>query len=104
MTAADEEEREEFYAQLQDLVHNVPGGDIFMIVGDMNAKIGEDKVVTSLAVLDLVKEMKLMTACWNFVRQRNLLSQIHFSNSRNFVCTPGHPQIDITEPKLTIFL
>jgi exonuclease III len=39
--AAEEDERESFYSTLQQAIEDTPKGDILIIMGDMNAKVGE---------------------------------------------------------------
>ena len=46
-SAAAEERHHEFYSQLQQTVDKVPRGDVLIIMGDMNAKIGEGHATMS---------------------------------------------------------
>lgn len=41
---ADEEEKDDFYEQLQKIVDEVPRHDMLLVVGDWNAKVGEQQV------------------------------------------------------------
>ena len=41
---APNEEKEEFYNKLQQVVDNLPGKDVNIIMGDANAKVGEDNI------------------------------------------------------------
>ncbi|XP_071821535.1 craniofacial development protein 2-like [Apostichopus japonicus] len=43
-SAASDEDTQNFYGRLQDLVDSVPRGDALVIMGDWNAKIGEEPV------------------------------------------------------------
>ena len=40
-SAVEEDNVEEFYGKLQDLVKQIPKGEVFIIIGDWNVKIGE---------------------------------------------------------------
>ena len=40
--AAEEEDKDEFFAQLNDTISKVSGDDTLIILGDLNAKIGSD--------------------------------------------------------------
>ena len=39
---ADDEERDAFYGKLQETLASVPKADVLIVLGDMNAKIGEE--------------------------------------------------------------
>ena len=39
---ADDEERDAFYGKLQETLDSVPKADVLIVLGDMNAKIGEE--------------------------------------------------------------
>jgi len=41
--AAEEEEKQQFYAQLQEVIDKVPNRDMFILMGDLNAKVGQDR-------------------------------------------------------------
>ena len=49
MTAATDEEMERFYQDLSQAVKQVPNGDMLLVMGDFNAKVGrrEPSVVSS---------------------------------------------------------
>ena len=39
---ASEEEKEDFYKELQAVLEQVPGRDVKIVMGDINAKVGTD--------------------------------------------------------------
>ena len=39
---ADDEEKDDFYAQLQEVLEAVPKHDVLLVTGDLNAKIESD--------------------------------------------------------------
>ena len=43
INAADQEAKEEFYEQLQSVLERMPNRDIMIVLGDFNAKVGNDK-------------------------------------------------------------
>jgi len=45
--AAEEEEIEEFYEKLQNVIEKTPKGNVYVTKGDLNAKVGEDKTDTA---------------------------------------------------------
>ena len=59
-----EEESVEFYKALQDVVRQVPGRDMLMVLGDFNARVGNDVEalhgVAHLANLDLFSRMRMV--------------------------------------------
>ncbi|XP_065928534.1 craniofacial development protein 2-like [Magallana gigas] len=42
LNAAEEQEKDEFYAALQSMIHRAPRRDIKVVMGDLNVKVGED--------------------------------------------------------------
>jgi len=45
--AAEEEEIEEFYEKLQNVIDKTPKGDVFVMMGDLNDRVGEDNIDTA---------------------------------------------------------
>ena len=43
-TAAIEDEYEEFYEKLRETLDNIPKGDILIVMGDFNAKVGQQSM------------------------------------------------------------
>ena len=41
---AEEAEAEQFYEDLQDLLERIPKKDVFLIIGDWNAKVGSQEI------------------------------------------------------------
>ena len=39
---AEEEEKDEFYEQLEEEIRTTPRHDVLMVIGDLNARVGED--------------------------------------------------------------
>ena len=60
---AEEEEKDEFYEQLEEEIRTTPRHDVLMVIGDLNARVGEDNTGKERAtwehrVLDLLTTME----------------------------------------------
>ena len=42
-STAEEDEMEEFYEKVQHVVDEIPRGDVLYVIGDWNAKVGQDE-------------------------------------------------------------
>ena len=47
---AEEEEKDEFYEQLEEEIRTTPRHDVLMVIGDLNATVGEDNTVKERAM------------------------------------------------------
>ena len=63
---ASEEESEAFYESLQECVRRVPRRDMLLILGDFNARVGNDARTWRGTIGRLVQEsrMRMVFACW----------------------------------------
>ena len=66
---ADDEEKDDFYAQLQEVLEAVPKHDVLLVTGDLNAKIESDNTGFEqyIGKMDLVQGTIIRRHSWNFV-------------------------------------
>ena len=103
-TEAKEDEVEEFYEDLQDLLELTPKKDVLFILGDWNAKVGSQKTpgVTGKFGLGMRNEagQRLIEFCQeNALVIANTLFQQHKRKNS----THGHHQMINTKIRLIIF-
>ena len=101
---AEEDEVEWFYEDLQDLLKLTPKKDVLFIIGDWNAKLGGQEIVTRKFGLGVQNEagQRLTEFCQeNTLLIANTLFQQHPLSRED--STHGHHQMVNTEIRLIMF-
>ncbi|XP_030757624.1 uncharacterized protein LOC115883404 [Sitophilus oryzae] len=85
-----EEEIEEFYNEINNIMQSLKSRDITLVLGDFNAKIGRGDLIIVWENMDLVGETKEATDCCNFAKRTILLYRTRSSNFQTVVWSPGN--------------
>ena len=96
-TNAKEDEVEWFYEDLQDLLELTPKKDILFIIGDWNAKVGNQEQSGETGKLDLGVQNETGQRLTEFCQENGLVIAKSSSNNIREESTCGHHQMVNTE-------
>jgi len=103
-TNAEEADVEWFYEDLQDLLELTPKTDVFIIVGDCNAKVGSQEIPGVTGKFGLGVQNEAGQRLTEFCKENVLANwQTHSSNNTREDSTHGHHQMVNTKIRLIIF-
>ena len=87
------EEAEWLYQDLQDLLELTPKKDVLFIIGDWNAKVGNQEIPGTMGNFGLGVQNEGMQSLTESCQENALSEQTPSSNSIREDSTPGHHQI-----------
>ena len=102
-TNAEEDEVEQFYEDLQDLLELTPKKDVLFIIGDWNAKVGSEETPGVAGKFGLGVQNEAGQRLIEFCQENALvLANTLFNNTRED-STHGHHQMANTKIRLIIY-
>ncbi|XP_057183106.1 craniofacial development protein 2-like [Triplophysa rosa] len=102
-TDADEDAREAFYSELQQLIDSTPKKDAILIIGDWNAKVGEKEEPGKAGKEGLGYRNEAGDRLMEFCHENCLCIMNTWSSSPKEDLTPGPHQMGSVETKLITY-
>ena len=100
---AEEDQVEQFYEDLQDLLELTPKKDVLFITGDWNAKVGSQETLAVTGKLGLGVQNEAGQRITEFCQENALVIANTLFQQHKRTSTHGHHQMVNTEIRLIIF-